>query len=305
MSAKKSGGLGRGLGALFEDTLIAKKVSVNDSEAVYGERAVSSDSVNYVDIDEIRPNPSQPRKQFDEAKISDLSESIRMHGMIQPIIVRPAASGEGYEIVAGERRWRAARGADLRKVPCLVRNLTDRENMLISIIENMQREDLNPIEEALAFHEMAESYQLTQAEIAQSVGKSRPYVANAVRLLKLPDSVQNLVKEGRLSGAHARTIAGVEDTELQTELAEMAKDGAVSVRTLEKIAAEAAGNRKKKKRRPAAKKPEIVAIESELKDVFGTRVTLPRSVDKGKIEISFYSHEELERLIEMLKSVRR
>lgn len=305
MAAKKSGGLGRGLGALFEDTLIAKKVSVNDSEAVYGERAVSSDSVNYVDIDEIRPNPSQPRKQFDEAKISDLSESIRMHGMIQPIIVRPAASGEGYEIVAGERRWRAARGADLRKVPCLVRNLTDRENMLISIIENMQREDLNPIEEALAFHEMAESYQLTQAEIAQSVGKSRPYVANAVRLLKLPDSVQNLVKEGRLSGAHARTIAGVEDTELQTELAEMAKDGAVSVRTLEKIAAEAAGNRKKKKRRPAAKKPEIVAIESELKDVFGTRVTLPRSVDKGKIEISFYSHEELERLIEMLKSVRR
>lgn len=305
MAAKKSGGLGRGLGALFEDTLIAKKVSVNDSEAVYGERAVSSDSVNYVDIDEIRPNPSQPRKQFDEAKISDLSESIRMHGMIQPIIVRPAASGEGYEIVAGERRWRAARGADLRKVPCLVRNLTDRENMLISIIENMQREDLNPIEEALAFHEMAESYQLTQAEIAQSVGKSRSYVANAVRLLKLPDSVQNLVKEGRLSGAHARTIAGVEDTELQTELAEMAKDGAVSVRTLEKIAAEAAGNRKKKKRRPAAKKPEIVAIESELKDVFGTRVTLPRSVDKGKIEISFYSHEELERLIEMLKSVRR
>ena len=134
MAVKKSGGLGRGLEALFEDTLISQEVSVEDSAAENEEEISSSNSVHYIDIDEIRPNPSQPRRKFDESKISDLSESIRIHGMIQPIIVRSASSGEGFEIVAGERRWRAAREAELRKIPCIVRELTDRENMLISII---------------------------------------------------------------------------------------------------------------------------------------------------------------------------
>ncbi len=231
MAVKKSGGLGRGLEALFEDTLISQEVSVEDSAAENEEEISSSNSVHYIDIDEIRPNPSQPRRKFDESKISDLSESIRIHGMIQPIIVRSASSGEGFEIVAGERRWRAAREAELRKIPCIVRELTDRENMLISIIENMQREDLNPIEEASAFQEMISRYELTQLEISQSVGKSRPYITNSLRLLKLPEAVQNLVEAGRLkSGGHARAIAGVEDAELQVKLAEMAKDGAMSVR---------------------------------------------------------------------------
>ena len=305
MAVKKSGGLGRGLEALFEDTLISQEVSVEDSAAENEEEISSSNSVHYIDIDEIRPNPSQPRRKFDESKISDLSESIRIHGTRYLRVVRSASSGEGFEIVAGERRWRAAREAELRKIPCIVRELTDRENMLISIIENMQREDLNPIEEASAFQEMISRYELTQLEISQSVGKSRPYITNSLRLLKLPEAVQNLVEAGRLSGGHARAIAGVEDAELQVKLAEMAKDGAMSVRVLEKMIADASEEREKKKRKTTEKNPEVIAIENELKEVFGTKVKLPKSADKGKIEISFYSRDELERLVEMLKSLKK
>ena len=304
MAVKKSGGLGRGLEALFEDTLISQEVSVDEATGDGEEKTSSSNSVRYVDIDEIKPNPAQPRRQFDEIKISDLAESIKRHGMIQPIIVRPASSGEGYEIVAGERRWRAARNAEMRKIPCIVRELTDRENMLISIIENMQREDLNPIEEASAFQEMISRYELTQFEISQSVGKSRPYITNSLRLLKLPAAVQSLVEEGRLSGGHARAIAGIEDSELQIKLADMAKDGEMSVRALEKMIADAAEGGEKKTRKTTRKSPEVIAIENELKEVFGTKVKLPRSADKGKIEISFYSRDELERLVEMLKSLK-
>ena len=224
--------------------------------------------------------------------------------MIQPIIIRPLSSGSGYEIVAGERRWRAARVAELREIPCIIRELSDRENMLIAIIENTQREDLNPIEEAMAFREMMSRYELTQAEVSKSIGKSRPYITNSLRLLKLPDVVQNLVIQGRLSGGHARAIAGVDDEKLQIRLAELAKDGGLSVRALEKMIADAAENAEKKEPEKPQKNPELVSIENELKEVLGTKVKLPNSTDKGKIEISFYSQDELERLIEMLKSLR-
>lgn len=302
MAAKRTGGLGRGLEALFEVTSITDEVDVvSDEDKV---KSIASDVIHYIDINEIKPNLTQPRKQFDEDKISDLAESIKTHGMIQPIIVRPLSSGSGYEIVAGERRWRAARVAELREIPCIIRELSDRENMLIAIIENTQREDLNPIEEAMAFREMMNKYELTQAEVSKSVGKSRPYITNALRLLKLPDVVQNLVIQGRLSGGHARAIAGVDDEQLQIRLAELAKDGGLSVRALEKLIADASEKSDEKEQEKPQKNPELISIENELKEVLGTKVKLPNSTDKGKIEISFYSQDELERLIELLKSLR-
>ena len=304
MAAKRTGGLGRGLEALFEVTSITDEVEVDVVSDENKIKKIASDVVHYIDINDIKPNLTQPRKQFDETKISDLAESIKTHGMIQPIIIRPLSSGSGYEIVAGERRWRAARVAELREIPCIIRELSDRENMLIAIIENTQREDLNPIEEAMAFREMMSRYELTQAEVSKSIGKSRPYITNSLRLLKLPDVVQNLVIQGRLSGGHARAIAGVDDEKLQIRLAELAKDGGLSVRALEKMIADAAENAEKKEPEKPQKNPELVSIENELKEVLGTKVKLPNSTDKGKIEISFYSQDELERLIEMLKSLR-
>ena len=246
MAAKRTGGLGRGLEALFEVTSITDEVEVDVVSDENKIKKIASDVVHYIDINDIKPNLTQPRKQFDETKISDLAESIKTHGMIQPIIIRPLSSGSGYEIVAGERRWRAARVAELREIPCIIRELSDRENMLIAIIENTQREDLNPIEEAMAFREMMSRYELTQAEVSKSIGKSRPYITNSLRLLKLPDVVQNLVIQGRLSGGHARAIAGVDDEKLQIRLAELAKDGGLSVRALEKMIADAAENAEKK-----------------------------------------------------------
>ena len=303
MALKRQSGLGRGLEALFEDTSVTQEVSVESSEEGKKSYEMSPDGVHYIDINEIKPNGSQPRKNFDEAKILDLAESIKTHGMIQPIIVRPAPNG--FEIVAGERRWRAARRAELKEVPCLVRELTDRENMLIAIIENMQRENLNPIEEAQAFREMMTQYGLTQDDVAKSVGKSRPYIANSLRLLKLSPEVSEMVSAGRLTGGHARALAGVEDEKKQLELAKLACDGGLSVREIENLIAQTP-EKKKQKRTPLkkVKSPEIVSVEKELKEVLGTKVSLPASTQKGKIEISFYSKDELDRLIEILMSLR-
>ena len=306
MAAKKSGGLGRGLDALFEDTLLMQEVSVADEPQKNTGKTLSPDAINYIEINDIMPNRTQPRRFFDDDKISELADSIREHGMIQPVVVRPA-SGDGFEIVAGERRWRAARKADLRVIPCIIREISDRENMLLALIENMQREDLNPIEEASAFREMMGRYELTQAEVSKSVGKSRPYITNALRLLKLPERVQQFVIDGTLSSGHARAIAGVEDETLQISLAELAKDGGLSVRALEQMISEAAEEADKPSDKESVrqkKNSEIIAIEEELKEVLGTKVKLTNSTKKGKIEISFFSREELERLIDLLRSLR-
>ena len=306
MAAKKSGGLGRGLDALFEDTLLTQEVSVADEPQKNAGKTLSPDAINYIEINDIMPNRTQPRRFFDDDKISELADSIREHGMIQPVVVRPA-SGDGFEIVAGERRWRAARKADLRVIPCIIREISDRENMLLALIENMQREDLNPIEEASAFREMMGRYELTQAEVSKSVGKSRPYITNALRLLKLPERVQQFVIDGTLSSGHAKAIAGVEDETLQISLAELAKDGGLSVRALEQMISEAAEEADKPSDKESVrqkKNSEIIAIEEELKEVLGTKVKLPNSKKKKKIEISFFSREELERLIDLLRSLR-
>ena len=222
MAAPKNRGLGRGLEALFGEVEIETSAESGiESEASeikkQENRKVAENSVVFIDIHEIKPNENQPRKNFDEDKIAELANSILEHGIIQPIVVRKKA--KGYEIVAGERRYRAARKAELKTVPCLVRELTDEQNMLLAIIENMQREDLNPIEEAQAIEKMIDTYGLTQEQVSKSLSKSRPYIANALRLLKLPEKIQDMITEGMLSPGHARALVAVKDEKKQLALA--------------------------------------------------------------------------------------
>ncbi len=286
---KKNTGLGRGLDALFGDVPV-----VPEEQAA----APQGDAVISVDIDKVKPNSSQPRKTFDPEALKDLTASIAEHGIIQPILVRPA--GKGYEIVAGERRYRAAREAGLKEVPCIVRELTDQENLLLAIVENMQREDLNPVEEAEGLNAMIKTYRLTQEQVSRSVGKSRPYIANAIRLLGLTDEVLELVRKGDLSAGHGRTLLAVEDEDTQRKLAVRCVKEGLSVRELENIV----NHKPRKKPLPRRKDPNVAALEEELKQILGTKVAVtPREGRKaGKLEISFYSDDELERILEFLRS---
>lgn len=215
--AKKLGGLGKGLNAIFIE---------NDSETEGGTVTLK--------ISEIEPNRTQPRKEFDEQALSELAESISQHGLLQPLLVRPLTLG-GYQIVAGERRYRASRMAGLTEVPVIIKELTDTETMEIALIENLQREDLSPVEEALGYKALIDEHGFSQEEVAKSVGKSRPAVANALRLLKLPDNIMEYLKDGKISAGHARALLTLENEELMTELADeiVAKD--LSVRQVEKI----------------------------------------------------------------------
>ena len=296
MAAPKKKGLGKGLDALFANTEInTKEISVTNT-------AENTDNgISYININDIKPNEGQPRKVFDDEKIGELADSIQEHGLIQPIVLRK--SGKGYEIVAGERRWRACRKAGLKEVPCIIKELTDEENMLIAIIENMQREDLNPIEEAEGLNQMIVTYGLTQAEVSKSVGKSRPYITNALRLLKLPEEVRALVSDGELSAGHARAIAGVSSKAEQIRIAEKVVKEGLSVREIEKLIKEQAAPAKKPAKRKAEKNADVKRVEEDLKAVLGTRVNLAQTGKKGKIEIEYYSREELERLIELLKTL--
>lgn len=318
MAAKKSRGLGKGLDALFgdmevdilkndkQDALDEKKaaVSVNEaSTAAPAEKSVKEENntgdILYVDINDIKPNTNQPRKTFDEEKLEDLAASIKEHGLIQPIVLRSVEAG--YEIVAGERRWRAARKVGVKKIPCIVRELSDEENMLLSIIENMQREDLNPIEEAEGLNQMIDTYGLTQDQVSKSVGKSRPYITNCLRLLKLPEAIREFVADGLLSAGHARAIVSAGTKEKQIALAEKAVKEGLSVRQIEKLAKESKTGKTKAKQRE--KSADVKRVENDLKEVLGTRVTLNQKGKKGKIEIEYYSKDDLERLIELLKTL--
>ena len=303
MAAAKKGGLGRGLDALFADAVPVsdplKEEKKQDTQVRTEEQ--SGDAVQYINIHDIMPNANQPRKTFSEEKIDELSKSIKEHGIIQPIVVRK--KGKSYEIVAGERRWRAARKAELAKVPCLIRELSDEQNMLIAIIENMQREDLNPVEEAEGLNQMIVTFGMTQEQISKSVGKSRPYIANSLRLLKLPEYIKEEMAEGRLSAAHGRTLVTVEDEDVRKALCERIIKEGLSVRETEKLVSE---DGKGKKRKPAArtKNPDVARVEAELKEALGTRVTINQNGKKGKIEIEFFSRDELDRLIELLKTLK-
>lgn len=296
MAVPKGRGLGKGLEALFNDV----EINTRDSDL----SAENQEGILFLDLNDIKPNAKQPRKSFADDKIEELARSIEIHGVIQPIMVRP--SGEGYEIVAGERRWRAARRASLKQIPCIIRELSEEQNMLVSIIENMQREDLNPMEEAEALNQMITNYGLTQEEISKSVGKSRPYITNALRLLKLPGEVQEMVVQGSLTNGHARAIAGVKEPKKQIQLANRIERDGLSVRETEALVnKENEGAAKKpSKAKARAKNREITDMEEELKTALGTKVAINHGTRRGKIEIEYYSREELERLLELLLSLK-
>ena len=305
MAGTKKGGLGRGLDALFADSVPVSRAAEAQISAATGAAPSENkddvaESVKYISIHDVRPNANQPRKTFDEEKIAELAASIRENGIIQPLIVRK--KGKAYEIVAGERRWRASVKAELKEVPCIVRDIDDEQNMLLAIVENMQREDLNPLEEAEGLNQMIATYGLTQEQVSKSVGKSRPYIANSLRLLKLPDDIKALISEGTISAGHGRALLSVEDEERQKKLTDMILKDGLSVRETERLASEEpAARRKKAGRKP--KDPDVAKVEADLKEALGTRVSIRKTGRKGKIEIEFFSRDELERLIEMLESL--
>ena len=298
MSAKaKNRGLGRGLDALFADQAPVYNPVKEENETAAAEPGVNA--VVYININDIKPNENQPRKTFTEEKLNELAASITEHGIIQPLVVRKNKGA--YEIVAGERRWRAARKAELKEVPCIIREFTDEENMLVAIIENMQREDLNPIEEAEGLNQMIKTYGLTQEEVSKSVSKSRPYITNALRLLKLPEEIKNLVMEGKLTTGHARALINIDNKKLQADLCRKIVEEGLSVRKVEELAR----NEAKPKKKPAkkVKSADTLHVESELKSIFGTKVSIEQKGKKGTIQLEYYSTEELNRLIELLKTV--
>lgn len=302
MAAAKKGGLGRGLDALFADVVPVSEPLEEEGKQESGAEAEdkAGEAVQYINIHDIMPNAGQPRKSFSEEKIEELAKSIREHGIIQPIVVRK--KGEGYEIVAGERRWRAARKAELSAVPCIIRELSDEQNMLFAIIENMQREDLNPVEEAEGLNQMTVRFGMTQEQISKSVGKSRPYIANSLRLLKLPAYIKEEMAAGNLSAAHGRTLITVENEAVRRALCERIIKEGLSVRETEKLVSEQ-GKAKKKKAAAKVKNPDVARVEAELKEALGTRVTINQKGKKGRIEIEYFSRDELNRLIELLKTL--
>ena len=276
--------LGRGLGALLS----------SDRTVDLGAEPTE------VEIDAIVPGPMQPRTHFDEGSLEGLADSIRTHGVVQPLLVR--RQGEGFELIAGERRWRAARLAGLTKVPVVVREVPDHDLLEIALIENIQRENLNPIEEAQAYQRLIENVGLTQEALAARVGRDRSYITNYLRLLKLPEDLQKLVVEGRLSTGHARTILGLSHADLQRKIARQVIDGALSVRATEHLVRKAVEGTPTKT--ASAVDPNIRAAETKLRRALGTQVRIVqlRGEGQGKVEISFYSNQDLDRIYNLLLS---
>ena len=282
--AKKLSGLGRGLDSLFAD---------NSVEEI-------NSSVNKLRIMEIAPNHNQPRKDFDEKALSELAESIEQHGVLQPLVVRPLANGS-YQLVAGERRWRAARIAGLTEVPVVIKELTDEEVIEIAMIENLQREDLNPLEEALGYRYMMDELKITQEQAAEKVGKSRPAVANALRLLKLPNEVQEMVKNNLISPGHARALLGFDSDDMILQTAKMIIKEDLSVRDVETLV-------KKSKKVPKASKKQIrdkffSEVELALVENLGRKVKIKEAKqDAGVLEIEFFDKDDLEGLAMKLEN---
>lgn len=303
MVTKKGGlgkGLGKGLDALIpEDS--SRKVAAKPKKETVIEKVVKKEEV-MVKTSDIEPNREQPRKNFDEDALLELAESIKQFGIIQPLIVQKK---EGYyEIIAGERRWRAARMAGLHEVPVIIKNYTDQEIVEISLIENIQREDLNPIEEALAYKRLLNEFHLKQDEVAERVSKSRTAVTNSMRLLKLDERVQQLVIDDMISSGHARALLAVEDKEVQYNLAVRIFDEKLSVREVEKLVKSLQEEAPKKKEETRDNSFIYRDIEEKMKGILGTKVNVThKKNNKGKIEIEYYSNEELERLIELFETL--
>jgi len=278
--AKKFGGLGKGLDVLFSENTLEDGVTTVT-----------------LPLDEIIPNRDQPRKQFDDAALADLSDSIAQHGVLQPLLVRPMPDGS-YQLVAGERRWRASRMAGLTEVPVVIRDMNEQEAAELALIENLQREDLNPMEEAIGYRTLMDNYGMTQEQAAQVVNKSRPAVANALRLLQLPEAVTELVSKGELSAGHARTVLAFEGEEAQIAAAKQAVAKGLSVRELEKMA-------KAAKRTPRAPKPSTRnsfydEVELALRENLGRQVKVTASAKGGILQVEFFDPEDLRALANKL-----
>ncbi|WP_424237372.1 ParB/RepB/Spo0J family partition protein [Bhargavaea ginsengi] len=273
-------GLGKGLNALFP-----------------GESLKQSEHVEQIDLKLLKPNPYQPRKVFAEESLQELTESIREHGVLQPIIVRK--KGRKYEIVVGERRFRASGEAGLDSVPAVVRDMTDQQMMELAILENLQREDLNPVEEAEAYKQLMDALSLTQEQLAFRLGKSRPHIANHLRLLSLPEEVRSMLSEGRLSMGHGRALLGIKKKAQIGPVAQKTVAEGLNVRQLEALVQrmnEDVPRETKKEKKDIF----IVEKETELRDFFGTSVNIRKTKNRGKIEIEFFSDDDLERILELL-----
>ena len=303
----KRTGLGKGLDSLIpnmsgEEQNSQKKETKTKIVEKVVEKVVEKPVEMKVKITKIEPNKEQPRRNFDEDALIELSESIKQHGVLQPIIVQDRK--DYYEIIAGERRWRAAKIAGLKEVPVIVKKFTDQEILEISLIENIQRENLNPIEEAIAYKRLLEEFHLKQDEVAERVSKSRTAVTNSMRLLKLDERVQQMVIDEKLSTGHARALLGIEDLELQYQTANKVFDESLRVREVEKLV-KVMNAPKKEVKKPEINQAVYDDMSERLKKLMGTKVQiLPKNNDKGKIEIEYYSSDELERIIDLFMSTR-
>lgn len=297
--AGKKNALGKGLANLFSEEALEE-----EKEVVVKEVIVKEPSDTMLKITEVEPNRNQPRKNFDEDLLQELADSIKQYGIIQPLIVQKRE--DYYEIIAGERRWRAAKIAGLKEVPVIIKDYTDREIVEIALIENIQRADLNPIEEAQAYQRLIKEYNLKQDEVAEKVSKSRATITNSMRLLKLDDRVKQMLIDEMITSGHARALLGIEDKELQYTVAMRVFDEKMSVRDIEKII--------KDMSKPASEKKTeldeavILAyknLEDKIKNIIGSKVVIKnKDNNKGKIEIDYYSQEELERIVDMIAKIR-
>lgn len=276
-------GLGKGL-----EALIRPETSQNDAE-----------SVQKIPLQKLVMNPFQPRKVFDDEAIQELAQSIREHGIIQPIVVRK--KGSKFELVVGERRFRAAKLAGLGEIPAIVKEMSEEQMMEVAILENLQREDLTPIEEAEAYHSLIEKLNFTQEDLAKRLGKSRPHIANHIRLLQLPDEVRDLVNQGALSMGHGRTLLGLKNKRRIPEVANKVINNSLNVRQLEELIKQLNSEVSRETPKKENKDIFVQAKESQLREYFGTNVQIRKSKSKGKIEIEFYSEDDLERILEILK----
>lgn len=275
-------GLGKGISALFNN--------VDQNE----------EAVQSIPVSEIRPNPYQPRKTFDPTALRELRDSIKLHGILQPVILR-RSEAKGYELVVGERRYRAAKEAGLEAIPAVVRTLDDREMMELAVLENLQREDLSVLEEAESYDLLMKNLDMTQAKLADRLGKSRPYIANMVRLLSLPAEVQVMLRDGSLSMGHARALLGLKDKKNIKPVAKKAVAEGLTVRQLEKLVGDLNNNVSRETPKKQEKIPFFIKeSESQLRDKFGTAVSIKRRDNKGKIEIEFLSEDDLGRILEIL-----
>lgn len=299
----KKKGLGKGLDSLIPDNKSMKSVT-SEKTVESKEDAAAKSGVQVMKINEVEPNRDQPRKNFDEDALLELSDSIKQFGVLQPLLVRKRK--DYYEIIAGERRWRAAKLAGVKEVPVIEKEYTDQEILEIGLIENIQRENLNPIEEAIAYKRLLEEFNLKQDEVAERVSKSRTAVTNSMRLLKLSDKVQQMIIDDMISTGHARALLAIDDPELQYTLANKIFDEKLSVRETEKLVKEIKNPKKPKEKKPVANSFIYQDLEEKMKSVFGTKVSIAaKGKGKGKIEIEYYSDDELEHLFDMMMSIKR